>query len=70
MNAGSIYTPIFKMNRYVPLRGDWTLWSVHFETQCLSPVSTDRTYPVTIFPLWNLTRVDQTLAPSVWSLTS
>ena len=32
------------------------------------PVSTDRTRPVTIFPLWNLTGNDRTLALSVRSL--
>ena len=32
------------------------------------PVSTDRTCPVVIFPLWNLTGVDRTLALSVRSL--
>ena len=67
MNGGSIYTPVFKTNRYVPLRGDRTLRSVLPETQCLS---CDRTRPVMIFLLWNLTGVDQTLAPSVRSLTS
>ena len=62
------------MNRYVPLRVtgssdhvDQMLWSVLPELQCLS---CDRTRPVMIFPLWNLTGVDRTLAPSVRSLTS
>ena len=50
------------MNRYVPLRGDLTLRSVHPELQCLQ---CDRTLPVVIFPLWNLTGVDRTLALSV-----
>ena len=36
MNRGSIYTPVFKTNRYVSLRGDRTLRSVLPETQCLS----------------------------------
>jgi hypothetical protein len=35
-NGGSIYTLVFKTNRYVPLRRDRTLQSVHPETQCLS----------------------------------
>ena len=52
------------MNRYVPLRGDRTLQSVHPDLQCLS---CDWTCPVTIFLLWNLTGVYQTLAPSVRS---
>ena len=56
---------------------DRTHRAVHPETQCLS---CDRTLDnvrsaltgrvrVTIFPLWNLTGVDRTLAPSVRSLT-
>ena len=55
------------MNRYAPLQGDRTLRSVLPELQCLR---CDRTRPVTIFPLWNLTGVNRTLAPSVQSLTS
>ena len=55
------------MNRYVALRGDWTLRSFLPELQCLS---CDPTRPVTIFPLWNLTGVDRTLGLSVRSLTS
>ena len=46
---------------------DRTLRSVLLEIQCLS---CDRTRPVVIFPLWNLTGVDRTLAPSIRSLTS
>ena len=41
---------------------DQTRRSVHPELQCLK---CDRTRLVVIFPLWNLTRVDQTLALSV-----
>ena len=41
--------------------------SVHPELQCLQ---CDRTRPIMIFPLWNLTGVDRTLALSVRSLTS
>ena len=67
MNGESIYTPVFKTNRYVPLWVDRMLRSVLSETQCLSY---DRTRPVMIFPLWNLTGVNRTLAPSVRSLTS
>ena len=33
--------------------------------RCQRPVSTDRTRPVTIFPLWNLTGVNRTLALGV-----
>ena len=36
--------------------------------RCQHPVSTDRTRSVMIFPLWNLTGNDQTLALSVRSL--
>ena len=36
--------------------------------RCQRPVITDRTRPVTIFPLWNLTGNDRTLALSVRSL--
>ena len=46
---------------------DRTLRSVLPELQCLS---CDRTRPDIIFPLWNLTVVDRTQAPSVQSLTS
>ena len=46
---------------------DRTLQSVLPEIQCLS---CDRKRPVTIFSLWNLTGVNRTLGPSVWSLTS
>ena len=46
---------------------DQTLRSVHPEHQCLQ---CDRTRLVTIFPLWNLTGVNRTLALSVRSLTS
>ena len=53
------------MNRYMPLQGDWMLRSILPATECLS---CDRTRPITIFPLWNLTRVDRTLGLSVWSL--
>ena len=45
-----------------------SVYSVTERNQC--PVSTDWTRLVMIFPLWNLTRVDRTLAPSVRSLTS
>ena len=44
---------------------DRTSQSVHPELQCLQ---CDRTRPVMIFPLWNLTRVDRTLGLNVWSL--
>ena len=40
MNRGSIYNPSFKTNRYVPLRGDRTLRSVH---PPFSSLSCDRT---------------------------
>ena len=43
---------------------DQTLRSVHPEFQCLQ---CDRTRPVVISPLWNLTGVDRTLALSVRS---
>ena len=46
---------------------DRTLRSVLPELQCLK---CDRTRPVMIFPLWNLTGVDRTLAPRVRSVTS
>ena len=36
--------------------------------RCQHSISTDQTRPVTIFPLWNLTGVDRTLALSVRSL--
>ena len=45
---------------------DRTLRSVLPELQCLS---CDRTRPVMIFSLWNLTGVDSTLGPSIRSLT-
>ena len=44
---------------------DRTRRSVHPELQCLK---CDWARPVEIFPLWNLTRVDRTLALSVRSL--
>ena len=44
---------------------DQTLRSVLPELQCLR---CDRTRPVMIFPLWNLTGVDRTLGLSVRSL--
>ena len=44
---------------------DWALRLVHPELQCLQY---DRTRSVMIFPLWNLTGVDRTLALSVRSL--
>ena len=46
---------------------DRTRRSVHPEFQCLK---CDRTRPVVIFRLWNLTGVDRTLAPSVRLLAS
>ena len=85
MNRGSIYTPSFKTNHYVPLWGDCTLWSRWLDALVSSPVtepfklwpdtnqrpvSTDQTCPVMKTALWNLTGVDRTLAPSVRSLTS
>ena len=85
MNRGSIYTPSFKTNHYVPLWGDCTLWSRWLDALVSSPVtepfklwpdtnqrpvSTDQTCPVMKTALWNLIGVDRTLAPSVRSLTS
>ena len=45
-----------------------SVYSVTKHWQC--PVSTDRTRPVVISPLWNLIGVDRTLALSVRPLTS
>ena len=48
------------------LTGLWNPASGHFAAQRL--VNTDRTCPIRILPLWNLTGVDRTLEPSVRSV--